>query len=118
MKSFLGLVLLIWANIAIANAPYLPYCFNSSSNEISFSFVSCVNSNFSTLDREYGLYLPYCHQFGDGLPYSFISCVNSNFSTVARKLNIYLPSCHHYGPDGWYVSYVSCVNGNFSRISR
>ncbi len=96
---------------------YPRYCSNFG-DKVSFSFTSCVNSNYSQVGFELrGIFLNHCSNFGDNLSYSFQSCVTNNFHKIERELGIFLSYCSNFG-DGVSYSYVSCINRNFSEISR
>lgn len=101
------------------NNVYLSYCSNFGTG-VSYSFQSCVNSNFSDIGRELGGYLSYCSNFGDGVSYSFTSCVNQGFREAARLLDnsIYLSDCMNFDQKNLDYSFISCVNSNYGQISR
>lgn len=97
---------------------YLSYCSNFGTG-VNYSFQSCVNSNFSSVQREVGGFYGYCMNIGNEVDYSFTSCVNSGFREAQRQLgnNIWLQDCYNFNRDTLDFSFVSCVNSNFSRIS-
>ena len=111
-------------NIALAKtetteAIFLGSCFNYG-NGVSYSYQSCITSNFNSISRETGGFLSYCSNFGDEVSYSFTSCINSNFREVARKLNneIFLPDCFNFDRKNLDYSFISCANSNFTTIER
>lgn len=98
------------------NSFYPSYCTNIG-DKVSYSFTSCVNSNFQRLGFELdGVFLSYCSNFGDELSYSFTSCVNRNFQEVERNLGMFLGHCMNIG-SGVSYSFISCINSNMSDIS-
>ncbi|MCK6594419.1 MAG: hypothetical protein L6Q33_04400 [Bacteriovoracaceae bacterium] len=59
-------------------------------NDVSYSFVSCVNSGFREAQRslENRVWMQDCYNFDrTSIDYSFVSCVNSNFNTLTREIN-------------------------------
>lgn len=97
---------------------FLSYCSHFGTG-VSYSFQSCVNSNFSSVQREIGGFYGYCMNIGNEVDYSFTSCVNSGFREAQRQLgnNVWLQDCYSFGRDTLDYSFVSCVNSNFNRIS-
>ena len=97
---------------------FLSYCSHFGTG-VSYSFQSCVNSNFSSVQRELGGFFSYCMNIGKEVDYSFTSCVNSGFREAQRQLgnNVWLQDCYNFNRDSLDFSFVSCVNSNFSRIS-
>lgn len=97
---------------------FLSYCSHFGTG-VSFSFQSCVNSNFSSVQRELGGFFNYCMNIGKEVSYSFTSCVNSGFREAQRQLgnNVWLQDCYNFNRDTLDFSFVSCVNSNFSRVS-
>lgn len=96
---------------------YLSYCSHYGEG-VSYSFSSCVNSNFSTLARSIGGFYSYCTNFGKEVDYGFTSCVNSGFREAERKLNIWLQDCMNFDRTTLDYSFISCVNSNYSTIQR
>jgi len=108
-----------------AHAVFLQYCSNYSmpNNPVSFSFSSCVNSNFNSIDRELEAptFFSYCSNFGSQVDYFFVSCINSNFRTAEQALrekNIFLQHCSNFRNDELDFFFVSCVNNNFREVER
>lgn len=97
---------------------FLSYCTHFGSG-VSYSFQSCINSNFQTIQRELGGFFSYCMNIGDDVSYSFVSCVNSGFRETQNKLenNVWLQDCYNFDRTNLDYSFVSCVNSNFNRIS-
>lgn len=98
---------------------YLSYCSHYGSG-VSYSFQSCVNSNFASVSREIGGYFSYCTNFGTEVDYGFTSCVNSGFREAQRQLNnnVWLQDCFNFDRTTLDFSFVSCVNSNFSQLQR
>ncbi len=98
---------------------YLSYCSHFGTG-VSYSFQSCVNSNFSSVQREIGGFFSYCMNIGKEVDYSFTSCVNSGFREAQRQLgnNVWLQDCYSFNRDTLDFSFVSCVNSNFNRLSN
>lgn len=98
---------------------FLGSCYNYGTG-VSYSYQSCINSNFSSVGRETGGFMSYCSNFGDEVSYSFTSCVNSNFREAARKLNneIFLPDCFNFDRKNLDYSFISCANSNFMNLER
>ncbi len=96
----------------------LSHCMNIGSG-VSFSFQSCVNSNFSQIGRTLGGFFSHCMNIGNEVDYGFTSCVNSNFRTAERLLSnsVFLQDCYNFDRTTLDFSFVSCVNSNFNRIS-
>ena len=97
-KFFLVFFILLSINI---NALVLQDCYNFG-DEVSFSYENCINSNFSTIDRDLfnnSLFLRRCSNFGNGVEFSFVNCINNNFSTIERECleNLFLTDCFNYG---------------------
>lgn len=97
----------------------LSYCSHFGSG-VSFSFQSCVNSNFSRVASELGGFSSYCSNIGDEVSFSFTSCVNRNFSNAQSRGDgsLYLRYCTNFDRTRLDFSYVSCVNSNFNAIER
>lgn len=98
---------------------YLSYCSHYGAG-VSYSFQSCVNSNFSSVSREIGGYFSYCTNFGNEVDYGFTSCVNSGFREAQRQLNnnVWLQDCFNFDRTTLDFSFVSCVNSNFNQLQR
>lgn len=98
---------------------YLSYCSHFGTG-VSYSFQSCVNSNFSSVAQTIGGYFSYCTNFGAEVDYSFTSCVNSGFREAQRQLDnkVWLRDCYNFDRTTLDFSFVSCVNSNFSDIQR
>lgn len=117
-----GLSLSISANEELDTSSYVSYCTNfaTTGQPVSYSFSSCVNSNFHSLGRDFhpSVYTSYCSNIGRSVNYSFISCINNNFRTLGRALDraVYLPNCASYDSNRLSPSFVSCANNNFRRI--
>lgn len=96
---------------------YFSYCSNFGDG-VSFSFSSCVNSNFRSLSNDINGYYSYCSNFGDEVSFSYISCIQSNFRTAERNSDgsLYLSYCSNFDRDRLNFSFVSCVNSNFRSI--
>ena len=101
------------------NSVFLSYCSNFGDG-VSYSFQSCVNSNFSTIQREVGGFFSYCSNFGQEVDYSFTSCVNQGFREAQRQLenSVYLQDCYNFDRKTLDYSFISCVNSNFSSLAR
>lgn len=124
MKSFLLTILFVVSTSANANL-FLPSCYNhiGGTDAVSFSFQSCVNSNFRAIERELegSQFFMYCSNIGSDVSYSFISCVQSNFRSVERALrptNVFLNYCSNFSRDRLDFSFTSCVNSNWRSIER
>lgn len=98
---------------------FLGSCFNYGTG-VSYSYQSCVNSNFNSIGRDIGGFMSYCSNFGDEVSYSFTSCVNSNFREAARQLNnqVFLPDCFNFDRKNLDYSFISCANSNFMNLER
>lgn len=96
---------------------FLGQCINSGSG-VSFSFLSCVNRNFSSIASTTRGFYSYCSNIGDEVSFSFTSCIQRNFQSVERDASggLYLSYCFNSTRDQLGFSYVSCVNRNFRAI--
>lgn len=105
-----------------AQAVFLNHCSNFlfQDQAVSYSYESCVNRNFQTVERELEnkVYMQYCSNFGDEVQYSYTSCINRNFRNIERELNVFLSFCSNFSRDELDYSFQSCVNRNFREISR
>lgn len=125
MKFLLLIVtFFLFQNIATATnknteSIFLGSCFNYGTG-VSYSYQSCVNSNFNSISRDLGGFMSYCSNFGDEVSYSFTSCVNSNFREAARQLNnqVFLPDCFNFDRKNLDYSFISCANSNFMNLER
>lgn len=120
-KVFLSFLLLI-SMTSFANDKgtiFLSYCSHFGSG-VSYSFQSCINSNFSTVQRELGGYFSYCSNFGTEVDYGFTSCINQGFREAVRLLEnrVYLSDCYNFDRKNLDFGFISCVNSNFSSIQR
>ncbi len=99
------------------NKVVLSYCSNFGDG-VSFSFSSCVNSNFTRLQGSLGGFYRYCSNFGDEVSFSYINCIQSNFRTAESNADgsLYLSYCSNFDRSRLSFSYVSCVNRNFNTI--
>ncbi len=120
----LSISLFLFQNIATAKnenteAIFLGSCYNFGTG-VSYSYQSCVNSNFNSIGRDLGGFMSYCSNFGDEVSYSFTSCVNSNFREATRKLNneVFLPDCFNFDRKNLDYSFISCANSNFMTLER
>ena len=123
-KIFFALFLILIQNLSYTQTRntesiFLGSCYNYGTG-VSYSYQSCINSNFSSIGRETGGFMSYCSNFGDEVSYSFTSCVNSNFREAARKLNneIFLPDCFNFDRKNLDYSFISCANSNFMNLER
>ncbi len=94
------------------------YCSNFGSG-VSYSFESCVNSNFDSVKRDLGAAIFFsCVNVGSEVDYGFTSCIESNFRQAERLLagRVWLDTCRNYDRSTLDFSYVSCVNSNFREI--
>ncbi len=98
---------------------FLSYCSHFGTG-VSYSFQSCVNSNFSAVARITGGFYQYCMNIGQEVDYGFTSCVNSGFREAQRQLNnnIWLQDCMNFDRKTLDYSFISCVNSNFNTIQR
>jgi len=98
---------------------FLSYCSHFGTG-VSYSFSSCINSNFSNVQREIGGFFPYCMNIGNDVSYSFVSCVNSGFREAQRQLqnNVWMQDCYNFDRTSIDFSFVSCVNSNFNTLTR
>lgn len=110
-----------------ANALYLQSCYNNTmgNQAVSYSYQSCINSNFRTVERELRnnggyMYLQHCSNIGDLVNYSFTSCINRNFREVERKIAkpIFLGMCTNFNPETLDFSFENCVRSNYRNIER
>jgi len=108
-----------------AHAVFLQYCsnFGRVDNPVSFSYTSCVNSNFNTIGREVNppAFFRYCSNFGSRVDYFFISCINDNFRSAQYTINdpnLFLSHCSNYRDTELEFSFTSCVQRNYSEIER
>ncbi|MFG1500670.1 hypothetical protein ABMA70_10735 [Halobacteriovorax sp. XZX-3] len=122
MKSALVTIVFLFFTILNVSASseqeaYFPSHCSNFGDKVSYSFTSCINSNFRRAEFEVpNLFLQYCSNFGDDLSFSFESCVNNNFRRIESELGMFLSHCMNIGR-GVSYSFVSCVNRNFSDIS-
>lgn len=122
MKKLIALAIVLATSNA--HAIFLQSCYNHTfGNEaVSFSYQSCLNSNFREIERNIDepIFLQYCSNIGDRVSFSFTSCVNRNFREVERKLDqpVFLQHCSNFRPDTLDFSYESCVRRNFSEVER
>lgn len=121
MKSLIVLAIALFS--LNANALFLRHCTNFAygNKAVSYSYESCVNSNFDEIQRELDnkVYTQYCMNFGDEVSYSFTSCINNNFQRIERELkNTYLSHCFNSFPKELTYSFQSCVNRNFNEVQR
>ena len=113
--KLLGIISILFSANLYADI-YPTYCSNYGPG-VSYSYQSCINSNFSQFARELDAYVGHCYNYGDRVSYSFTSCVNNNFREIDRHLGTYSGFCTSYGDDLSY-SFVSCVYRNFSEAAR
>lgn len=99
---------------------FVSYCMNFG-DTVSSSFESCVNRNFSAVERalEGRAYFSYCMNFGDQVSSSFTSCISRNFNSlrIASGSGFY-SECINFDRNRLSTSFVSCVNRNFSEAQR
>ena len=118
MKLLIALLI----SVTQSHAVYLNHCSNISSpgQPVSYSYESCVNRNFFTIQSEInGLYLPHCFNSSrDVVDYSFTSCINRNFRSIAVRLREYAPSCFNYNRHKLDYTFTSCVSSNYRTIER
>lgn len=117
MKKLLLIISILYSQFSFA---YLQYCSNFGDG-VSYSYQSCVNSNFRTIEREFAdenLFLQYCTNFGDEVQFAFITCIQSNFRAIDRVIDQALMYCSNFDRTRLGYSFVSCSNGNFSTIER
>ena len=115
-KLILAITVSLLSLSASANV-YLRSCSNFGDG-VSYSYVSCINSNFSQVSRKLdNLYLSNCQNYGSTVSYSFTSCIDRNLSYVTRELDLFTPFCSNYG-DTLSFSYQSCVNNVFFQIEN
>ncbi|MFT6069212.1 MAG: hypothetical protein ACJAT2_000311 [Bacteriovoracaceae bacterium] len=124
MKSLLLTVLFVFSFNANANL-FLPSCYNhiGGTDAVSFSYQSCINSNFRAIERELegNQFFSYCSNIGNDVSFSFISCVQRNFREVERALrptNVFLNYCSNFTRDRLDFSFTSCVNSNWRSVER
>ncbi len=98
---------------------FLSYCSHFGSG-VSYTFSSCVNSNFQNIASYTRGFYPSCTNFSQEVDYFFTSCINSNFRSAARELgnSIYLSDCMNFDRKTLDFSFISCVNSNFNSIQR
>ena len=121
MKSFiLSLFFVLGSLTTMASGEqesfYPSHCSNFG-DEVSYSFTSCVNSNFRSLGYELPrVFLSHCSNYGPDLSYNFESCVSRNFRNIERELGMFLSLCFNSG-GGVSYSFISCINRNMNDIS-
>lgn len=120
----MAFTILFLQNLAYADSNqtesiFLGSCYNFG-NGVSYSYQSCINSNFNAIGRDLGGFMSYCSNFGDEVSYSFTSCINSNFREAARQLNnqVFLPDCFNFDRKNLDYSFISCANSNFMNLER
>jgi hypothetical protein len=122
MKKFFALFVAIISMNASALILFPCYNYASPNNAVSYSYQSCINSNFNSIEREVNapIFLQYCSNFGSGVDYSFTSCINNNFRSVERALSrpIFLSNCMNFSNTDLDFSFSSCVNNNFRSVER
>lgn len=98
---------------------FLNYCTHYGSG-VSYSFQSCINSNFTNIARYTQGYYSYCSNFGQDVDFGFTSCINRNFQEAQRQLQnrIWLQDCYNYDRSSLDFSFTSCVNSNYGMIQR
>jgi hypothetical protein len=111
-----------------ANALYLQPCYNTAMRDqaVSYSYQSCINSNFRAVEREIrrnggrNVFLQHCSNFGDRVDYFYTSCINRNFRSVERAIAkpIFLGMCTNFNPDRLDFSFENCVRSNYRNIER
>lgn len=97
----------------------ISFCSNFGDN-VSGSFISCLNRNFQNIGRELWprVIVSSCFNEGEGVSFSFESCINRNFFNIEREFErTSLPRCSNYIRDRVNVSFIRCINSNFSRIA-
>lgn len=123
MKKLIAVMAFVLVSTS-AHAIFLQSCYNHTfgNDAVSFSYQSCINSNFREIERNIDepIFLSYCSNIGDRVSFSFTSCINRNFSEVERKLGqpIFLSHCTNFSQDRLDFSYESCVRRNFSEVER
>lgn len=114
--------MLIVATLITTNAMgnvYLRDCYEYQQQGVSYSYQSCVSSNFSSIQMEIGGYMNYCSNFGNEVSYSFTSCIQNNFDRVQREIpQLYLSYCSNFDRERLSYSFTSCVNRNFQAIQN
>jgi|GEM_PF-4170457 len=101
-----------------ADKGFFPYCSNNGSN-LSFSFQSCVSSNFLTAQTQSGTYLQSCYASNDRADFFYTSCINNNFNRLASKYpDLFFSHCTNYPDTDVSFFFISCVNNNFSTLAR
>jgi len=122
MNKFILIVTLTFGTVANAYV-YVDRCANYT-DKVDYSFISCINRNFNTIETEINLNsqghvaLYYCANYGDKLDFSFQSCVNENFRTIARVKNGFFSHCSNFKDKGVDYFYISCVNNNFETAAN
>lgn len=128
MKKLILLSLLSLSILPVAKAEevsedkapiFLSYCSHFGTG-VSYSFQSCVNSNFSSVSRITGGFYQNCMNFGQEVDYGFTSCVNNGFREAQRQLQntVWMQTCMNFDRKTLDYSFISCVNSNFSAIQR
>ncbi|MBL6990437.1 MAG: hypothetical protein ISR65_11690 [Bacteriovoracaceae bacterium] len=119
MKKLFTIITLMIFSLS-AHAIFLSQCHNYSSTEVvSYSYVSCVNMNFDTIERAVdGLFLFPCYNYNDEVSYSYTSCINDNFSKIGYQMESspFFQHCFNSQTDELSYSFVSCVNNNFRQV--
>jgi hypothetical protein len=123
MKKFIALLTFVMISTN-AHAIFLRTCYNHTlgNDAVSYSYQSCINSNFREIERSLDefIFLAHCSNFGDRVNYAFTSCINRNFNEIERQLNqpVFLPYCSNFRPETLDFSFESCVRRNFYEIER
>lgn len=92
-------------------------CYNFNSKNVTFSFASCIRSNFQTIETQIGIKLDDCYNPNDKVSFHFANCIRNNYSQIAQKTNSSLETCYNNGNDVTFT-FAECVRSNFSSVKQ
>lgn len=117
MKNIIMIIALSLVSTFASARVFLPSCHNYTQN-VSYSYVSCVNRNFSEISRELtGAFITSCYNYGDDVSFSFTSCIDRNLRSAAYELDVIAPYCTNFGTTLSH-SYQYCVNNAMRALER
>ena len=117
MKKLLIFIILLIGINSYGASIWLNNCRNIDENEISYSFESCVNHNFSEINWFLQTFSRSCYSHGEGVPFIYEDCINSNFRNLLFEIPVHFDNCHNLGDKvSWF--FTRCINRNFSEVER
>ena len=117
--KFLTLILLTLITTSAHANLFLRSCYdNTRTTGVSYSYQSCINSNFTAIKREIDIRNFHCSNLGNRATYSFTSCIERNFQSVEDNMDVRLDYCTNFDRDKLSYSYQICIRRNFTKIER